>query len=36
VQPSSSNHVCNAQFMADVFSNPRRGGIFTVIMESAV
>ncbi|PNF33035.1 hypothetical protein B7P43_G16367 [Cryptotermes secundus] len=26
VQPSSSNHVCNAQFMADVFSNPRRGG----------
>ena len=26
VQPSSSNHVCNAQFMAEVFSNPRRGG----------
>lgn len=36
VQPSSSNHVCNAQFMADVFSNPRRGGIFTVKMDSTM
>nr|CAD7411497.1 unnamed protein product [Timema cristinae] len=26
LQPSSSNHVCNAQFMAEVFSSPRRGG----------